>query len=35
MKFKLLKQDNIEIVLEVCIAVLVMITIISLLVKGV
>lgn len=35
MKFKLLKQDNIEIVLEVCIAVLVMITIISLLVEGV
>ena len=35
MKFKLLKQDNIEIVLEVCIAVLVMITIISLLVEEV
>jgi len=35
MKFKLLKQDNIEIVLEVCIAMLAMITIISLLVEGV
>lgn len=35
MKFKLLKQDNIEIILEVCIAVLAMVTIISLLVEGV
>ena len=35
MKFKLLKQDNIEVILELCIAILAMVTIISLLVEGV